>query len=80
MNEFRALMDGYRWRQKRKDESEANWVAHLMNATGKYKEPMTGDKLLGKEDAKTSDRRARVRARAEKHKRDRESGKQSNSR
>lgn len=66
INEFNAMVRGYDTRRRLQLEQEATWVAHLLNATGNFKIPMTRDRLLGRPEGATQPgEKQGIRARAE---------------
>lgn len=50
-------MQGYRWREEREWERTAWMTAHIMNATGRLKRPVTVARLLGRRRRAAHDKR-----------------------
>lgn len=46
--ELNDLVDGYEWRINRQMEREAKWVCAIINATGRLKNAMRPERLLGR--------------------------------
>lgn len=55
--ELGNLVDAFKWGEERRDEADyyrTAWLAaHLMNATGNYRQTITPDKLLGRKKAQS---------------------------
>jgi hypothetical protein len=46
--EINERIDGYEWRLNRQMEREARWVCALINATGRLKNSVRPERLLGR--------------------------------
>jgi hypothetical protein len=46
--EINELIDGYEWRLNRQMEREAKWVCAIINGTGRLKQAVRPERLLGR--------------------------------